>query len=424
MKIENLKNLTKEELYELAREYQVKGRTEMTKEELFSALSSIILDEGKTQIEAEILDLGTPMVGGGSSDKVLPSSLDVSLANRTTGENIQTKKEEGLRSVFFDGDPLPEGYGDNKIVLMPKNPQWAYAYWEISQEVFDKTKQQYGEENIKASKPTIRMYDVTLKEFDGTNANNYFDVELPDGVREWFIGGLNPKATYIADIGLKTSNNEFITLSRSNSVGTPSNQISNVVDEEWMIVEEYFKKILDKSAAGRIVNGEWIGGMGASGAVLGSSEQMVALLLKKLFLEKGVRREKLIAHLENAMGSITAGSISAGSLSVGSLSAGSLSISQGEATKGNIEKDNGKNKDFWLKVGTELILYGATEPDAKLTVMGREVKLNSDGTFSCRYALPIGHYELPVVAVSADGDEVRRATPVVDRTKKKVDNEV
>ena len=32
-------------------------------------------------------------------------------------------------------------------------------------------------------------------------------------------------------------------------------------------------------------------------------------------------------------------------------------------------------KAFWLQVHTELILYGATEPDATVTVQGQPVKL-------------------------------------------------
>ena len=78
MKIESLKTLEKEELYELAREYQIKGRTEMTKEELAEALAAVMLDEDKTAIESQIFDLGTPVIAVGASDKKLCSSIDAS----------------------------------------------------------------------------------------------------------------------------------------------------------------------------------------------------------------------------------------------------------------------------------------------------------------------------------------------------------
>jgi hypothetical protein len=66
-------------------------------------------------------------------------------------------------------------------------------------------------------------------------------------------------------------------------------------------------------------------------------------------------------------------------------------------------------KSFWFNVNAELIVYGATEPGAKVTLGGHEIKLRPDGTFSYRFALPDGQYDLPAVAVSADGTDGRAA---------------
>ena len=61
-------------------------------------------------------------------------------------------------------------------------------------------------------------------------------------------------------------------------------------------------------------------------------------------------------------------------------------------------------KGFWLNLNAELVLYGATEPDATLLVDGYPVQLRPDGTFSCRFALPDGDYEIALWAMSAEGD--------------------
>jgi hypothetical protein len=66
-------------------------------------------------------------------------------------------------------------------------------------------------------------------------------------------------------------------------------------------------------------------------------------------------------------------------------------------------------KGFWFNVNAELIIYGATEADATVTIAGRTIKLRRDGSFSYRFALPDGEYELPVVAVSADKTDGRAA---------------
>jgi hypothetical protein len=66
-------------------------------------------------------------------------------------------------------------------------------------------------------------------------------------------------------------------------------------------------------------------------------------------------------------------------------------------------------KGFWFMVNAELIVYGATEPNAKVTLGGTQVNLRPDGSFSFRFALPDGNYDLPAVAVSADGTDARAA---------------
>lgn len=64
---------------------------------------------------------------------------------------------------------------------------------------------------------------------------------------------------------------------------------------------------------------------------------------------------------------------------------------------------------FWFKVNAELILYGSTERDARVTIAGRPVALRSDGSFSFRFALPDGDFTLPAIAVNAAGTDGRAA---------------
>jgi hypothetical protein len=65
--------------------------------------------------------------------------------------------------------------------------------------------------------------------------------------------------------------------------------------------------------------------------------------------------------------------------------------------------------DFWFKVNAELILYGSTERDARVTIAGRTVALRPDGSFSFRFALPDGDFTLPAIAVNAAGTDGRAA---------------
>jgi hypothetical protein len=83
--------------------------------------------------------------------------------------------------------------------------------------------------------------------------------------------------------------------------------------------------------------------------------------------------------------------------------------SQPAATSPFSGESDAKSRGFWFNVNAELVIYGATEPGAKVTLGGHPIKLRSDGSFSFRFALPDGKYDLPAVAVSADGTDGRAA---------------
>jgi hypothetical protein len=74
-----------------------------------------------------------------------------------------------------------------------------------------------------------------------------------------------------------------------------------------------------------------------------------------------------------------------------------------------------EQKGFWFVLDAELLVYGATEPDAVVTIQGRPVKLRPDGTFSLRFQLPDGTQVIDATAISADGAFRKTITPTVRR---------
>jgi uncharacterized protein len=65
----------------------------------------------------------------------------------------------------------------------------------------------------------------------------------------------------------------------------------------------------------------------------------------------------------------------------------------------------GEQPGFWLNVNAELVIYGATEPGAKVAIGGRPIELRADGSFSYRFSLPDGEYRLPIAAISRTGEQ-------------------
>ena len=58
----------------------------------------------------------------------------------------------------------------------------------------------------------------------------------------------------------------------------------------------------------------------------------------------------------------------------------------------------------------ELIVYGATDPSARLTIGGEEVPLPDDGTFRIQVPFRDGEQMYPIEATAADGEQKRNIT--------------
>jgi hypothetical protein len=64
-------------------------------------------------------------------------------------------------------------------------------------------------------------------------------------------------------------------------------------------------------------------------------------------------------------------------------------------------------RKFWLVADAELIVYGATEPDATVSISGQPIELQPDGTFRFHMSFQDGNIDYPILAVAADGEQAR-----------------
>jgi hypothetical protein len=262
-------------------------------------------------------------------------------------------------------EDLPGGYGENKIVIQVRDSWWVHAYWEVTHQTFDSLKSRLGDAYFSA-KRILRVYDVSQIIFDGTNAHRFFDIELSPEANSWYIDTGGPGRSWCVDIGFRLTTGEFIMIARSNTVYTPLEGPSWITDEEWMVPEDMFARLYGMGF-----------GFGRSSPV------------GKAWQER-LRRELFSGVL----------------------------ASPGITSVSSPVKKIPKERKFWLVVNTELIVYGATEPDAKVCVQGKEIKLRPDGTFSLRFALPDGKQVIPVEATSSDGIDKRTITPIVTKETK------
>jgi len=260
---------------------------------------------------------------------------------------------------------LPYQYDRDRIVLQVRDPRWIHAYWEVSSATQERLRNELKDEFYKA-KRVLRVYDVSRIVFNGQNAHRLFDIQINEYANNWYIDTGGSGRSWCVDLGFLLPAGRFITIVRSNTVYTPLEGPSWITDEEWMIPEDMFARLY---------------GMGFG---LGRSSPVGK------------------AWQERAKKALFSG----------------ILASPGMASMASPVKKIPKEKKFWLAVDCELIVYGATEPDAKLTVQGKPINLRQDGTFTLRFALPNGKQVIPVKAVSSDNIQERTITPIVNRETK------
>ncbi|OGF50968.1 MAG: hypothetical protein A2231_06570 [Candidatus Firestonebacteria bacterium RIFOXYA2_FULL_40_8] len=255
-------------------------------------------------------------------------------------------------------------YGDTRIVLLPRDSYWLFCYWEVSLPRIEEAKQELGQEFYSA-KSILRVYEVTNIVFNGSNAHGYFDITLENLVISYYLKVYAPEKSWVVDIGILTTSGKFFTLARSNAMSTPADSMSNLDYEEWMDSSEAWKMYITKAGRGK-------------GGIDGLYD-----------------------------GEVRPFDSTSGPGGVSSLS--------------SLVKYENKPSAFWMRVGTELIVYGATEPDAIVTINNAPVALNQDGSFSTRFALIDGIHTLDITGRSASGKYKKSFKITVTQDTKKVE---
>lgn len=135
---------------------------------------------------------------------------------------------------------IPNGYGDNKIVLMSRDPHTLFSYWEIQAQIKKEVEAKIKSSGHSVCKNVLRVYDVTE---DASIPQVIMDLEISDNADSWYINGVASGKEWMVDIGFLASSGEFFTLARSNATITPSNKMSEICDEEWMCPKELYSKL-------------------------------------------------------------------------------------------------------------------------------------------------------------------------------------
>ena len=140
---------------------------------------------------------------------------------------------------------LPLSYGEDKLVLLVRDPWWLFTYWEVTPGRREEAERELRHSGHRQWKTVLRVFDVTQSSL--SKSRSFFDIELNFYTDNWYVDVGLPDREWMAQIGLRTADGVFFALVTSNRVRTPSFGISDVLDEEWMLPEEVYYRLIGVS---------------------------------------------------------------------------------------------------------------------------------------------------------------------------------
>ncbi|MBI5574036.1 MAG: DUF4912 domain-containing protein [Elusimicrobia bacterium] len=294
------------------------------------------------------------------------------MSKSSSSQVRKMERVEQGKSVYLDtGYPIPARYNEDTLVILPRDPYWIFAYWDISDKTSSQLKKKYGSDIFEKSNFVLRIHDITgFKKFPGSRSRKFKEMSINFNVRNWYINVENPGRTYCVQLGIKTKDGKFIPILLSNTIIMSSGRVSDVLGEQWMLIYEDYQKLLKLSGIDKV-------GVGS------------------------LEMAKFLAKRWEYLNIVSRGAFSGAFSGVFSRGFKMPNISQA--------------RNFWLIADAELIVYGATDPSASLTINSEPVQLNPDGTFSLRVEFPDGKKEFKIKAISKDKIDERKITITAER---------
>ena len=419
-----LEEMTLRQLRRVASEYEVSRYSRMRKVELVAAIKQKQIAAGhipstqSTTRPAQTLPQQSPVNSSNGQMQAeaakfvttaqpqgqvnTSTAVGTVVAESTTQTVTQPAKpsREVLATVDEVLNDLPEGYGESRIVLLPRDPQWAYAYWDIPNEHKQELRNQGG------SRLALRFYDVTDIDINTQRPHSLQQYECGEVTREWYLPIPVSDRDYSVEIGYICDDGRWLVLSRSAPVRIPPVYPSDWIEDKFITVD--WNQDLRGRTFAKLVSPSQKASAAAMGA-FGESDTQSALHSKMSALAQSAEAQRVAGSLFGSMHQTPEQAVSSFVFPSGA-GLWALPTASGINMSGAgmfPSAPPAKPRKFWLVADAELIVYGATEPDATVTIDGEEIELQPDGTFRFQMSFQDGVIRYPIVAVAKDGEQTR-----------------
>lgn len=374
-----LEEMTLRQLRRVASEYKISRYSRMRKSQLLASINEAIKKTEQSKFSQNLSDMQ-------EEQKVEAAKFEV-------GQEDNIK--ESLASVDRDLGELPDGYGESRIVLLPRDPQWAYAYWDVPNAHKEELRRQGGQQLA------LRIYDVTDIDLNSQAPHSVQEYLCDEMAREWYLPIPVSDRDYVADIGYRCADGRWLVLARSASITVPPVYPSDWIEDVFITVN--WEQDLKGKTLYNLVPPSKKQAMGDN-ATVGDR------LYDTVFgMTQATESMRIAGSLFGSMQQVPEQAVSSYVFPSG-VGMWAVPTASGINMSGvgfSADVTPARPRKFWLVADAELIVYGATEPDATVTIGDRKIELNPDGTFRFQMSFQDGVIDYPIKAVAVDGEQTR-----------------
>ena len=345
-------------------------------------------------------------------------------------------------STYDQLGELPTTYQTGQIYLAARDPHWLFVYWDLDLESFDRKLMMEDEATF-----YLKVYRENGELVDQIRVNNQ--------AKNWYFPINDAGVSYYVELGFNNHQYQWSVVGRSNEAFAPADAFSEgPVEFASVPFHLSFNRMLEMARSEMHTGKSLVSSLASLQGNVTKTLQQIASdwtdeqkkLLEALIgpglvsqISLGsenvdqIFRERLGQALsENLMSPSSSemsflqglvgitGAESSLFSGVGANWSGESSWSSALGSSWSAQPFGGSGeREFFMHVNAEVIFYGGTHPDATVWIDGQEIALAKDGSFRYHFKLPDGEFEVPIVAESPDGVEIRSAKLMFKRGTKR-----
>ncbi|WP_411875522.1 DUF4912 domain-containing protein, partial [Vulcanococcus limneticus] len=350
----NLASLSMRQLRELAKTLGVRRYSSEDRDGLADAIASrlpeekVVATESFTEAavvgsyEAPVVSSNQAAVVGSYEAPVADSSMTAVVGS------YESQASADLAAIEAEMAPAPRPAAETRVVFLPRDPQWAYVFWDIAEA------DRAAAHAAGASQLCLRVADVTGLAGGSSHPHALQEVVVNAQATEWYLPVPLSDRDYRVELGFRKSGpaGGWISVAFSSVARVPA------LNPSEQILDQFIPFSLD-----------------ATPSTLPAPIESADTGLHERLYQTATARWRRLGRGSEAFHELEEDS----GLSDSAFSASGVGL----WASGRNESGAGlaaRQRSFWLVADAELIVYGATDPAARLTIGGEEVPLTPEGT--------------------------------------------